>query len=492
MRAKAAVIMMMVLLTLEIAASFSFAGAIQEETYQRLDAVRRQKTQQLFRYLDSLQQKADAIKDDRVMADFFHLKNQYYQFQKLKAPSAALVKAIEELKQKINEHYLRHYLSFYDILFINPEGDIFYTIRKQSDYHKNIFKGVLADTALAKQLKSHPHETFVDYQYYHVSDEPSSFIVQPVAQDGAFAGWFALQCAINKINNMFTHEKGLGITGEVFLVNDQNYMLTDSRFFGESSILKKHLSRKNIEAKFREKSGHMIVTDYRGFRALSSFEVCQVANSKWLLIAKIDENEIITEQYRKMEENVRPRLLRRFSTMTPGTGAPVSLKQKPVTVDMDEFHKVHQNETIATFGVSTCTAVIVTLPRRFAYLSHISNLDRIYGGDTTDLIGHIFKRIKNFDIYKYEILDIQATVVANDLETIGNIISRLLAEGIFLSQIRFVYNPDARYANVLHDYNAGETFVEWLMDRNSGAKQYQRASSAMTVDEWVKPLIGYE
>ena len=159
---------------------------------------------------------------------------------------------------------------------------------------------------------------------------------------------------------------------------------------------------------------------------------------------------------------------------------------------MDEFHKVHQNETIATFGVSTCTAVIVTLPRRFAYLSHISNLDRIYGGDTTDLIGHIFKRIKNFDIYKYEILDIQATVVANHLETIGNIISRLLAEGIFLSQIRFVYNPDARYANVLHDYNAGETFVEWLMDRNSGAKQYQRASSAMTVDEWVKPLIGYE
>ena len=125
---------------------------------------------------------------------------------------------------------------------------------------------------------------------------------------------------------------------------------------------------------------------------------------------------------------------------------------KLVIVDMDEFRKVSGREMICTFGVSTCTAVIVSYPERFSYMSHISNLDRIYGGDTTDLIDHILKRIKTFDIYKHEIRKLQFTVVANHFETIMNVVDRLVDEGVFLSQIKFMYNGDAQYATVLHDY----------------------------------------
>ncbi|MCF8083237.1 MAG: hypothetical protein K9M96_09090 [Deltaproteobacteria bacterium] len=472
--------------------SLGLSGEIQGETYQRLDNIRRQKKAQLLNYLDNVKKSADAIRKDPVMEDFFDIKNKYYQLRKTKPASEGLVRTLEALKQKINEHYLNNYRLFYDILFINTAGEIFYTIRKQADYHKNIFRGALSETALAQQLEEYPHETFVDYQYYDVSGEPSAFIVEPVIKDGRFMGWFVMQCAINKINNMFTHEKGLGMTGEVFLVNKENYMLTDSRFYGDSTILKRHLSRKNIEAKFEEQSGHKIVTDYRGFRALSSFEVCRIADSEWLLIAKIDEDEIITEQY-KGRRNVLGRRLKdrlRKSAVRHCKGNPVS--EKPVVVDMDEFRKVQKGEMIGTFGVSTCTALIISFPERFAYMGHISPLDRIYGGKTTDLISHMLKRIKAFDIYKYERRRLQATIVANHCESIIETINALVEEGFFLSQIKFIYNGSAEYGRVLHDYMKNETCVKWLMNRDTGEKVCQCASDVKSVGSLIKPVIGYE
>lgn len=472
--------------------SLGLSGEIEGETYQRLDNIHRQKKAQLLNYLDNVKKSADAIRTDPVMEDFFDIKNKYYQLRKTKPASEGLVRTLETLKQKINEHYLNNYRLFYDILFINTAGEIFYTIRKQADYHKNIFRGAFSETALAQQLKEYPHETFVDYQYYDVSGEPSAFIVEPVIKDDRFMGWFVMQCTINKINNMFTHEKGLGMTGEVFLVNKENYMLTDSRFYGDSTILKRHLSRKNIEAKFKEQSGHKIVTDYRGFRALSSFEVCRIADSEWLLIAKIDEDEIITEQYKGRRDVLGRRLkdCLRKSAVRHCKGIPVS--EKPVVVDMDEFRKVQKGEMIGTFGVSTSTAVIITFPERFAYLSHISNLDRIYGGNTTDLIGHMLKRIKIFDIYKYERRRLQATIVANHFESIMNAIDKLVEEGFFLSQIKFIYNGSAAYGRVLHDYMTNDTCVKWLMNRDTGEKVCQCASDVKSVGSLIKPVIGYE
>ena len=482
-------LIILVLFTAFIWTPVAFGESIQAETFQRLDKIREEKKKQLFDYLEKINKNADAISTDSAMLGFFDIKNKYYQFQELKTPPEDLSQTIEELKQKINEHYIRNYLSFYDILFIDKDGNIFYTIRKEADYHKNIFRGELSKTVLARQLKMHPNETFVDYQYYAVSDEPSSFIVKPVIKDGLLAGWFVFQCAINKINNMFTQAKGLGATGEVFLVNKQNYMLTDSRFYGDSSILKRHLSRENIESKFRERAGHKTIIDYRGFRAFSSFKVCQIANSEWLLIAKIDEDEIITEQYKKKRKELRQSIFQSFSEENPRDCDTITTGIKPIVVDMDEFRKVNNREMICTFGVSTCTAVIVSFPERFAYMSHISNLDRIYGGDTTDLIGHMFKQINNFDIYKYELRELQVTIVANHFETIMNTIDRLVDEGLFLSQIRFIYNGDAQYARVIHDYVKNQTFVEWLMDRATGKRLRQCASDVKTIGDMIKSLM---
>jgi hypothetical protein len=114
--------------------------------------------------------KAHAIGTDEIMLEFFRIKKKYYRLKKSTPPPEALKHLIEDLKKGVRSHYLHKYLSFYDILFVDINGDIFHTTRRQGDYDKNIFEGELAKTSLAKQLRDHPGETFVDYEYYAASD----------------------------------------------------------------------------------------------------------------------------------------------------------------------------------------------------------------------------------------------------------------------------------------------------------------------------------
>ncbi len=467
------------------------AASMQQEAYRRLDGIRETRKRQLLEYLDRIKARAYEAGGDGALLDFFHIKSRYYHLQKTAPPPAHLVAEIETLKSNIREHCLRRYLLFHDILFIDKNGDIFFTVRQQEDYHKNIFHGELAETALSQKLKANTRQSFVDYQYYWVSDKPSAFFIQPVHRGQDFSGWIVLQFTIQRINRMFIQERELGATGEVFLVNRQCAMLTDSRFCPESSILRKHLSAENIAAKFREGAGHKIVTDYRGFRALSAFEVCRIDDIEWLLIAKIDEDEIVTEAYRNGSDRLREPLMKRFETQPAcDVPLPAAAGGRLVEVDMDEFRKAGDGQVLYTHGVSTCTAVVIGLPGKFAYLAHISNLDRIYGGQHTDLIGQMLKRIYTFDVYPSQRRYLQATVAANHLESAIAAIDRLVDEGFLLAQIKFVYEPQAEYANLAHDpRNGGQTVVEWLMDRRKQAWRRQCAENAESVGQQVKALI---
>ena len=288
---------------------------------------------------------------------------------------------------------------------------------------------------------------------------------------------------------MFTTEKGLEKTGEVFLVNKDRYMLTDSRFYSDSSILRTHLSEENIMAKFQEHSGHKRVVDYRGFKVLTAFEVCRIGTSQWLLIAKIDEDEMVTDTFRENRPFLKIKPATVFKPVARNICPNDIPTKKPVQVNMDEFRKVTPNDTIATYGLSTCTAVIIAIPDRLAYMSHISNLDRIYGGNTTDLIRQTLRHIKTFEIYPYERRQLTVTIVATHLTTIGNALYTLVDEGIFLSQVRFIYTPEAQYANLTYDCGHNRTLVEYVLDRETGKTVVTCPSSIPSVDNLIRPYL---
>lgn len=429
-------------------------------TYEELDLVRDEKLGQLRQYLDRVQSLARQAAADPVLGEFFRIRTRFHRLQAIQAPPPETVAAVQKLELALREHYLTKYQAFYDILFVSAAGDVVHTIRGESDRGCNLFTAPWSETALVRRLRGTPGAAFVDYEYYDASNEPSAFFVEPVSVAGESSGWLILQCTTDKLNRIFDRGEYLGETGEVFLVNRERMMLTDSRFQAETSVLKQHLSAQNITAKFSEGRGHKIITDYRDQRALTSFAVCPVMGREWLLIAKIDEDEIVTRAWNRRE--LETLLLRSAASIQPASVAPPPAFRCTVRVDMDEFHSVKPGAAVLTWGVSTCTAVVIGRPGHFGYLGHLSTYDRSYGGGDIDLVSQILKRIRQFEVYPSELRELRAVIVAPHINSARGVIDRLLEAGLFLSQVTFVRDADARRADILHDPASGTTWVHWF------------------------------
>lgn len=111
----------------------------------------------------------------------------------------------------------------------------------------------------------------------------------------------------------------------------------------------------------------------------------------------------------------------------------------------------------------------------FAYLAHISANDRIYGGDNTDLLSLIKKRIDYLDLPEAQKRFLPIAIISPRPQYTVNIVDALTDWGVFLAQIRPVFDEQARHANLSHDFQTGRTVVEWagyrLADRKEAAGQ---------------------
>ncbi len=458
----------------------------------QLDYIRQEKVDHLKRFTQRLHDLAQKASDDKRVVAFFEMNRHYHYASINDKPPASLTDKVEEMRQDFNQYYIFNYFSFYDILFVDTLGTVFYSIRKEKDTYLNLvnekeFAGVLGDVIAQKPEQ----EIFIDFYHYSPSAEPAAFFIEPIIHDGVQEGWIVLQCAINRLNSIFSSTDDLGQTGETFLVNQSGFMLTESYFKGDSTILTQELDDKNISAKFTDSIGHRVVTDYRGATALTSFEVFDFLGTKWLVVAKIDKDEITTNHYlrqKKYYSNLLLDYLKKSSLFL--TAAPAQ-KNHPAAfrVDMDEFLKAKNGEPLETWGVSTCTALIATVPERFSYLAHISPLDKIYNGSGTNIVEQITKKIKNFDIYPYEMQDVVFVAAAPHLDSISNIIDQLSEEGFFLSQIKMAYHPSASSVAVYNDYQKDRLIFEWILKTDTDSKYISDMEQTVNIGDIIEEIM---
>ena len=144
---------------------------------------------------------------------------------------------------------------FYDFLFIDTHGNILFSTKKETDLGLNIFQGDLRETRLARTVKKSLEEhgmLFSDLERYAPSmGIISGFFIQPVTDSHQnLIGVFALQITMKTINNMIQQEAGYGKTGQAFLIGDDLYLRSSTRFGDESEILrKKIINKKTLEWK---------------------------------------------------------------------------------------------------------------------------------------------------------------------------------------------------------------------------------------------------
>lgn len=451
-------------------------------TFLRLEKARNAKKEILIAELQRLWVTVARAADDEALREAFRSLN----------PNAASSLAASQDRDMtvrsllLDQHYVSRYGKFYDILFIDPTGFVFHSIKMESDYRQNLFGGPLADTRLARALKERDGSTvrFVDYDYYHPSREAASFFVAAMADGGRPVGWVVFQFSINTINELLDEPAGLGVTGEVYLTNSEKMMISQSRLLPEDTVLRLKVDTEALRTALEKRSGALIGHDYRNVSVFSSFERFSFGGSDWIIVAEIDEDEVITEHFTPRLEQELPRLA---GLLTSGSGRrPESVPSSaaPLRVDINEYAKIARRDSAITFGVATCTAVVIRHPERFAYLGHVYPLDMVYRSSLerglhavgidflgrrtsgrSDLLGRMLRSLKYYDIHAYEVRDLDVVVAAVHHESLIPVVRTLVAEGFFLSQIRVLTLPGGRYANVSVESGSANIAIEW-MERN--------------------------
>lgn len=211
-----------------------------------------------------------------------------------------------ELAEKKQDYFKRFIETnqYYDLFLIDLNGDIFYSVAKESDYQTNLLDGPYAQSGLASLFnKTTRNQSFniIDFSAYAPSNnEPAAFIAQPIRQNGEIKGVIALQLSINKINTLMQQREGMGETGESYIVGQDHRMRSDSfldpagrsvkaSFAG--NITDNGVSTLAVTKGLSGVSNTEIIQDYNDNAVLSAYMPINFGDINWVLISEIDAAE---------------------------------------------------------------------------------------------------------------------------------------------------------------------------------------------------------
>ena len=277
--------------------------SIQSQAFNQLESVRTIKSAQISNYLLSLKASLQVLNDDPYASEAFSAFNLAVTSSTLNSDEwrQAETKYATRFK-KINQVN-----AWYDLFFINLQGDIVFTAAKESDLGMNIPQSSLNQTSMGDAFKkaqqSSPAKiSMSDFKPYPPSNnEPAAFMMTKLmSSSGTHIGYISLQFPLNKVNKIMQQRDGMGETGETYLVGEDKRMRSDSyldpqghsviaSFAGD--IRNNGVDTDAVTAAFNGEIASRIITDYNGNKVLSSFSTLDLGDFKWALIAEIDEIE---------------------------------------------------------------------------------------------------------------------------------------------------------------------------------------------------------
>lgn len=109
-------------------------------------------------------------------------------------------------------------------------------------------------------------------------------VEQQINQTGPSDGAISFQA----LENIMRERTGMGATGESYLVNAQEQMLTTSRFFPDTLAL---VDTRGVQRALAGQAGVETYSDYRGIPVVGAYRPVSVANRRWALLTEIDVAE---------------------------------------------------------------------------------------------------------------------------------------------------------------------------------------------------------
>lgn len=203
-----------------------------------------------------------------------------------------------KLKTYVDEY------EYYDLFFISNDGDVVFTVAKESDLGENLVTGALSGSPLAEAFQKGKQEYgLIDFAWYDVSDEPAAFVTGPIKDDeGQSIGVLVYQISLKAVNSIMQERSGMGETGETYLVGPDKRMRSDSYLDPEGhsveasfkgTVRENGVNTEGVQEALAGRTDTKIITDYNGNPVLSSYTPVKFGEVTWALMAEIDEAEIM-------------------------------------------------------------------------------------------------------------------------------------------------------------------------------------------------------
>ncbi|MFC2140333.1 ATP-binding protein [Candidatus Auribacterota bacterium] len=179
---------------------------------------------------------------------------------------------------------------FKEIFIINLEGKVVVATNKLKEN-----KNYQAEAFFRKGKEAYNFEGL----FSDKTGAPFFYLSGPLLLEDKLLGVVVVISKADSITNITSDYSGMGETGEVYLVNQDYYMVTPSRFI-KNIVLKQKVDTINVRECFlhgtlspeerKEKDEMKIFRDYRGIEVLGVH--AYIAKTNWALLAEIDKKEV--------------------------------------------------------------------------------------------------------------------------------------------------------------------------------------------------------
>ncbi|MBN1889388.1 MAG: GAF domain-containing protein [Thermoflexales bacterium] len=192
--------------------------------------------------------------------------------------------------------YTRQY-GYYDLFLIDPEGYVFYSVKRESDFEKNVltddpYKATNLGRLVAEVIRTRQFGQSDLERYAPSGDLPAAFMAQPLLGSGGLDLVLAVQLAWDEVSAVTGDITGLGDTGETFLVGPDRLPRTELRLRSDS-LLNFKLESGLMERVLGGETAATEAVDYRQKPIFVAFEPVHVSGQNWGLIAKVDQDEAL-------------------------------------------------------------------------------------------------------------------------------------------------------------------------------------------------------
>ena len=188
---------------------------------------------------------------------------------------------------------------YYDIILVNKEGKVIYSVEKEADFGSNLLTGPLKNqisaTVFRKAMSEVPswQPAFTDMALYNVSaGEPALMIGHAVTDTlGNLVGAVMIQLSVDELAGVIGSIADLGETGEVKIVGSDFTPRSDMRFL-TGVVLTRKLQTYLTERAIDGFTDVEIQPDHRGIDSVAAYMPLDVLGERWGLIAKISLEEV--------------------------------------------------------------------------------------------------------------------------------------------------------------------------------------------------------